>query len=175
MTKYYLLGPVLSLAEKWPEKLVVSVTATIAATILDRAVDVYGTLLDVNEVLLVMAATIFLLDLASGLYRAARSDSEDLSILKLKMTGFKMVEWGLLILGSIIVSNGAAEYDIPYLSQLHVGMIFWLSLTDLFSILANIKGSEDKAADWLSGAQKILRGEISVDDLKGETEPNNSS
>jgi len=169
MFNYYLLDPIRSLVNGWPVKLCTAVVMSGLASLARHLLEQYSVLLQVHNYLLFLALTMFVLDLASGLYQTARYEDETFSPLKLKRSGFKFGEWAFVIYGSIVLGNAAAKAGIVVLDQVHVGAIFWLALTDFFSMLSNLKNSEADAMRWLKNAQALTTGDFPVDDLTSES------
>jgi hypothetical protein len=171
MWHFYFLGPLESLRTYWHAKLALSLVATGVASVLQEVLRAVGVLLDINVLFLLMAGTLFALDLIAGLYSVVRYEERQFSVLKLKRSGFKLVEWGLIIVAATVFANAAKEAGVPVLQNLHLGAIFWLALTDFFSMLVNIKGSETAAADFLEGAQAVATGQFTIDDLDSDATP----
>lgn len=165
MLRFYLLSPLLSLAQNWQIKLPLTVGLAIFWQVVEQAMMAYGVLLAVNYVLLYMAGSVFLLDLASGIITAVRDGGvEAFSAIELKKSGFKFVEWAMIIGASIIVANGAQEEGIIVFDRLHIGAIFWLTITDFWSMLENFKGAEG-ALRWLKNVKAVAGGGFSTDQL----------
>lgn len=162
-----LLRPLESLIEFWPVKLILTFALGAAAALVEDLLAAFGLLFSVNRILIYMAATIFVIDLVSGVYATLRYENKGpFQITELKRTGFKFTEWGLIIIACLSVANGADEAGLPILNRLHIGAIFWLSITDLFSIAANLKGSEAAAVEWISNMMKVARGNLTASDLR---------
>jgi len=173
---YYLLDPLRSLVNLWPVKLSVAVVTSGLASLARHLLEQYSVLLQVHPYLLFLALTMFVLDLVSGLYQTARYEDQTFSVLRLKRSGFKFAEWSIVIYGSIVLGNAAAMAKIVVLDQVHVGAIFWLSITDFFSMLSNLKNSEADAMRWLKNAQALTTGDFPIDDVTSEpAEPNDES
>jgi hypothetical protein len=172
---YYLLDPLRSLINQWPVKLSVAVMTSGLASLARHLLEQYSVLLQVNNYLLFLALTMFVLDLASGLYQTARYEDETFSPLKLKRSGFKFGEWAFVIYGSIVLGNAAAKAGIVVLDQVHVGAIFWLSVTDFFSMLSNLKNSEADARRWVKNVNALATGDFPIDDVTNESAQSESA
>jgi len=166
---YYLLDPLRSLVNLWTVKLSVAVVTSGLASLARHLLEQYSVLLRVHNYLLFLALTMFVLDLASGLYQIARYEDQTFSPLKLKRSGFKFAEWSFVIYGSIVLGNAAAKAQIVVLDQVHVGAIFWLSITDFFSMLSNLKNSEADAMRWLKNVKALAAGDFPIDDVTSES------
>jgi hypothetical protein len=166
---YYLLDPLRTLVNQWSVKLSVAMVTSGLASLARHLLEQYSVLLQVHSYLLWLALTMFVLDLASGMYQIARYEDETFSVLKLKRSGFKFAEWSIVIYGSIVLGNAAAKAQIAILDQMHVGAIFWLSITDFFSMLSNLKNSEADARRWLKNVKALTTGDFPIDDVTSES------
>lgn len=158
MLRFFFFGPLRTLID-WPSvQGTVAFLATLAASVISEVIECYKILLNAQEWLVLGAATMFVLDLLSGLLGIVRYDHITFSAAALKRSGFKAVEWGFIIVGSVILAGAAREQGLVLLDQIHVGAIFWLMTTDFISMLFNLKGSDGRA--MLEGISALARGDI---------------
>ena len=158
MFQYFLAEPLRTLTEWWPIQAAVAFFATLSASLLSRVIEGYEILLTVEEWLVLGAATMFILDLLSGLLGTLRYDHITFSPAALKRSGFKAIEWAFIITGSVVLAGAAREQGIFLIDQLHVGAIFWLMTTDFISMLFNLKGSDGRA--MISGMAALAEGDV---------------
>lgn len=166
MLRYFFAGPLRTLLDWWPVQGGMALLSTLAASLFTRIVEGYEILLNAEEWLILGAVTMFVLDLLSGLLGTIRYDHITFSPAALKRSGFKAVEWGFIITGSVVLAGAAREQGLFLLDQLHVGAMFWLMTTDFISMLHNLKGSEEP--DIISGLTALAEGDIEefLDDAK---------
>ena len=163
---YFLADPLRTLTDWWPIQGTIAFLTTLAASLFSRIVEGYDILLNTEEWLVLGAATMFVLDLLSGLLGTLRYDHITFSPSVLKRSGFKAVEWAFVITGSIVLAGAAREQGIFLIDQLHVGAIFWLMTTDFISMLFNLKGSDGTA--MVSGMTALAEGDVEefIDEAK---------
>jgi len=158
MLRYFLVDPLRTLIEWWPVQGAMALLTTLAAGLLSRIIEGYEILLNADDWLVLGAVTMFILDLMSGVFGALRHEHITFSAAALKRSGFKAVEWGFIITGSVVLTGAAQEQGLFLIDQLHVAAMFWLMTTDFISMLHNLRGSEDP--DIVSGLTSFAEGDI---------------
>jgi hypothetical protein len=166
MFHYFLADPLRTLTDWWPIQGTIAFLATLAASLFSRIVEGYEILLDADDWLILGAATMFVLDLLSGIFGTIRYNHITFSPSALKRSGFKAIEWGFIIVGSLVLASAAEEQGIILIQQLHVGAMFWLMTTDFISMIHNLKGSEK--TEIMSGLTALAEGDVGefIDEAK---------
>jgi len=166
MLRYHLVDPLRTLTDWWPLQGSIAVLTSLTASLLTRIIEGYEILLNADDWLILGAVTMFVLDLLSGLFGTLRYDHIRFSPAALKRSGFKAVEWGFIITGSVVLAGAAREQGIFLIDQLHVGAMFWLMTTDFISMIHNLKGSDNPGI--ISGLTALAEGDVEefIDEAK---------
>jgi hypothetical protein len=166
MLRYFLLEPLRTLTDWWPVQGMMALLSALLASLITRIIEGYEILLGADDWLILGAVTMFILDLMSGVFGALRHEHVTFSPTALKRSGFKAVEWGFIITGSVILAGAAREQGLFLIDQLHIGAMFWLMTTDFISMLHNLKGSEKPGI--ISGLTALAEGDVGefIDDAK---------
>jgi hypothetical protein len=170
MFKYYITEPLSTLVDWWPVQGGIALLVTVISSIFCRIVEGYEVLLAADDWLILGAATMFVLDLISGVFGTFRYDHISFRPSALKRSGFKAIEWGIIITGSVVLAGAAREQGIFLIDQVHIGAIFWLMTTDFISMIFNLKGSDTHA--MISGMTSLAEGDVGefIGDVKDAAE-----
>jgi hypothetical protein len=155
----YFVRPFQRLLYEWPAKTLSAVVLTTIWTLLEHAVGVYQQLLGLPLSLIVLATIAFFGDLASALLAAYRRDGvAGFDHLKFRQLGLKAAYWIIVISVFSALASAAETHGVPFLAEADVACVFYLTVQDAHSIIANWKGSENGARRWFQGMLSLSNG-----------------
>lgn len=156
---FYFVRPFQRLVYEWPAKSVSAVALTTAWTFFEHVLGVYQKLLGLPVSLIVLATIAFFGDLASALLAAYRRNGiAGFDRLKFRQLGIKAAYWVVLISVFSALASAAETHEVPFLREADVACVFYLTVQDAYSIVANWKGSENGARRWFQGMLSLSNG-----------------
>jgi len=155
----YFVRPVQRLVYQWPAKTVSAVALTTAWTLLEYVLGVYQQLLGLPVSLIVLATIAFFGDLASALLAAYRRNGmAGFDRLKFRQLGIKAAYWTIVISVFSALASAAETHGVPLLREADVACVFYLTVQDTYSIVANWRGGDGGARRWFRGMLNLTNG-----------------
>ncbi|MEM6326359.1 MAG: phage holin family protein [Bacteroidota bacterium] len=146
--------PLTGLHDLWALKLALTGLGTALIEIGSRVVGIYETLVHVEPLLIAAVFGLVALDFVTGLL-AAKKRGEPIRSRAMRRTGFKFLEYAALILAASFLTNAFAASPLAGLTALlQHGVILYIALTEMMSILENVTGSRAAALrvwGWVRG------------------------
>lgn len=166
---FYFVRPVHRLADHWPVKSILVVGATAFWAAVESLFGIYSNLLSMSPYLLGLASIAFFGDFASAVLATLRDEGwAGIELIRFRQLLIKAAYWIVIIFVFSAVSSAAKQTEITILQatfgRVDVAAVFWLTIQDLWSILANWRGKEG-AKEWFQGMIGLSQGELSIDDL----------
>lgn len=138
---YLYVRPLRKLIEGWPWKYVAALIGTSIWSMVGDLGRVYGKL-PVPGSLLVLVATMWALDLASGIFAVVRDDGiNGITSIGLRRSIVKFIEYSFAILSAAVLASFSNHLPLidPILRQAGVLMTFLVALTEFRSIDENLQ------------------------------------
>lgn len=155
-----MIAPVLpkGITEAWPEKLVVAGIGAGVLEVLEVIAALYGRLFNADPLLVLLCATLLVVDAATGIASAIKRD-EKITSKAFRRTGWKMLEYTAIAAAMVMVANGFAATWAHYATDvLDEGALLYIAMTEVMSIVENVTGSR-------AAAMRVIRRIVRVRDL----------
>lgn len=151
-------GPVASLMAGWQVKLPVAAFGGSLWQHVLFAGDLYATAVGRHPELMLITATVVVLDMVAGLGRAWRN-GHSITSGRLRATGWKVIEYALVVLVGLLVSDAIMHSSVPDAAAIwgETAMIY-ICITEGKSCIENAVG-EKAAGEILDDVPGIGKGE----------------
>jgi len=165
--------PVLGLVYMWQAKLPVSISGAAILSVVEVIMGHYGRLLHADPVLVLLVVALMAIDWITGIVASVRR-GESIKSLKMRYTGWKILEYAGLGLVATMFANGFSHTVFsPITNIFDDAALFYMASTEIVSVIENVAGGKEAARRILGRIMSFVRSpsEAAVESVRNDDQP----